>query len=80
MKSRTASGITISFPGVEFAGQSAIITPSSAGFAEWWAGTEGQVSATFLKHFVVDIDFDQMIITLIEPRAFRDAGAGSRSP
>lgn len=80
VKSRTASGITISFPGVEFAGQSAIITPSSAGFAEWWAGTEGQVSATFLKHFVVDIDFDQMIITLIEPRAFRYAGAGIEVP
>jgi predicted aspartyl protease len=80
VKSRTASGIAISFPGVEFTGQSAVITPSSAGFADWWAGTEGQVSATFLKHFVVGIDFDQMIITLTEPRSFRYSGAGIEVP
>jgi len=80
VKSRTASGITIGFPGVEFFGQTAIITPASAGFAGWWAGTEGQVSATFLKHFVVDINFDDMILTLIEPRAFRYAGGGIEVP
>ncbi len=80
VKSRMASGITISFPGAEFIGQTAIVTPASAGFAEMWAGTDGQVSAAFLKHFVVDIDFDDMVITLIEPRAFRYAGGGIEVP
>jgi len=68
--STTASGITIKLPGIEFHDQTAIITPYSSGISNLWWGAEGQVSATFFKHFVVDIDFDNMIITLIEPESF----------
>jgi hypothetical protein len=80
VKSRTASGITISFPGVEFTDQTAVVTPYEAGLATLWAGTEGQVSATFWKSFVVGIDFDHMVMTLTEPGRFHHAGAGIEVP
>jgi hypothetical protein len=78
--SRTASGITMSFPGVEFADQTAVITPYSSGVSKMWEGSVGQVSATFFKHFVVDIDFDEMVITLIEPEQFEYRGGGAGIP
>jgi hypothetical protein len=76
VQSLTASGITISFPGVEFIEQTAIITPYSSGISNLWWGAEGQVSATFLKHFVVEINFDKMMLTLIKPEKFQYQGKG----
>jgi len=78
--STTASGITIRFPGVEFTDQSAVITPNSSGTRSMWEGSVGQVSGTFLKHFVVDINFDTMMITMIEPEKFEYEGEGSAVP
>jgi hypothetical protein len=78
--SRTASGITIRFPGVEFADQTAIVTPYESGLTNLWEGTEGQVSGTFLKHFVVGFDFDEMMLTLTEPDRFRYDGKGVEVP
>ena len=75
--SRTASGITLRLPGVEFTDQAAVITPSASGTAGMWWGSIGQVSATFFKHFVVDINFDDMMITLIEPDKFEYHGKGA---
>ncbi len=80
IRSRTASGITIKFPGVEFTEQTAVVTPYSSGVSHSWSGSEGQVSCTFLKHFVVDINFDKMIITLIEPHKFVYQGNGTAIP
>jgi hypothetical protein len=80
VQSRTASAITIGFPGVEFYDQTAIITPYESGLTNMWWGTEGQVSATFLKHFVVDIDYDQMQMTLTEPDRFTYTGKGVEVP
>jgi len=80
IKSHTASGITITFPGVEFYEQTAVITPYSSGISKMWWGCEGQVSAAFFKHFVVQIDFDAMVITLIEPEAFEYTGKGAQIP
>jgi hypothetical protein len=45
-----------------------------------WAGSIGQVSATFFKHFVVDINFDDMVITLIPPDQFQYSGRGVAVP
>jgi hypothetical protein len=75
--STTASGITIRLPGVEFNGQTAVITPYSSGTSIMWEGSIGQVSATFFKHFVVDINFDTMMITMIPPDTFEYEGRGS---
>ncbi|MCP4566894.1 MAG: PDZ domain-containing protein [FCB group bacterium] len=80
ISSRTASGIKIVFPGVEFTDQTAVITPYSSGTSNMWWGSVGQVSATFLKHFVVDINFDDMMITLIEPGKFVYTGKGVAVP
>jgi hypothetical protein len=80
VESNTASEITISFPGVEFSGQTAVITPYTSGISDMWSGTHGQVSATLFKHFVVDIDFDRNLITLAEPEKFQYDGNGVEIP
>ncbi|MFH2002561.1 MAG: PDZ domain-containing protein [Planctomycetota bacterium] len=80
VKSHTASGITIRFSGVEFYEQDAVITPYSSGVSKMWWGAEGQISAAFFKHFVVDVDFDEMIITLIEPKKFERPKEGTEVP
>jgi hypothetical protein len=80
LASDTASGITVRLPGVEFLNQTAVITPESSGNSRMWEGSVGQVSATFFKHFVVDINFDSMMITLIEPDQFRYRARGSAVP
>ena len=68
------------FPGVEFTEQAAVVTPYSSGNAVMWSGSVGQISAAFFKHFVVDINFDSMQITLIEPDNFQYGGAGVEIP
>jgi len=75
--SKTASGITVSFPDIEFTEQTAVITPSSSGVSTMWSGSAGQVSAMFFKHFVVDINFDNMMITLIPKDDFVYHGKGT---
>ena len=77
---RTASGITLSFPGVEFTDQTAYVTAYASDNASMWEGSVGQVSCTFLKHFVVDINFDEMMMTLIEPGKFEYEGKGVAVP
>ncbi|MCP4899005.1 MAG: PDZ domain-containing protein [bacterium] len=76
----TASGITIRLPGIEFTDQTAVITPATSGTASMWAGSIGQVSGTFLKNLVVEINFDTMKITLIEPKEFEYRGQGKAVP
>ena len=78
--STIAVGISLRLPGVEFTDQTAIITPATSGTSEMWTGSVGQVSATLFKHFVVDINFDTMMITLIDPRVFEYRGKGVPVP
>ena len=78
--SKTASGITVVFPGVEFTEQTAVVTPSSSGNSSMWWGSIGQISSTFFKHFVVDMNFDKMIITLKEPDNYEYGGKGIEIP
>jgi len=80
LASKTASGITVAFPGVEFTEQTAVITPFSSRNSIMWRGSIGQISATLFKHFVVDINFDKMIITLTEPENFKYGGKGVEIP
>ena len=80
LMSRTASGITVTLPGVEFSDQSAVITPYSSGNSSMWSGSVGQFSASFFKHFIVDINFDKKILTLIEPDKFEYTGHGTEIP
>ncbi|MDH4158612.1 MAG: PDZ domain-containing protein [candidate division Zixibacteria bacterium] len=80
LASKTASGITVAFPDVEFTEQTAVVMPYSSGTSSMWRGSVGQISATFFRHFVVDINFDRMIIALIEPDKFEDDGRGTAVP
>jgi hypothetical protein len=80
LASRTASGITVGLPGVELAGQTAVVTPASSGNSTMWAGSIGQISAALFKHFVVAIDFDTMTITLTVPDRFTYRGRGVEIP
>ncbi|MFZ5979647.1 MAG: PDZ domain-containing protein [Candidatus Zixiibacteriota bacterium] len=75
--SKTASGITVSFSDVEFYDQTAVVTPSGSGVYKMWSGSAGQISAMFFKHFVVDINFDNMLITLTPGDEFEYHGRGA---
>jgi hypothetical protein len=75
VSSRTATGITISFPGVEFTDQTAVVMPYTPGAPDLWEA-EGQVCGTFFKHFVVEFDFDKMMMTLTPPDKFEYKGKG----
>lgn len=75
VSSDVAVDVLIAFPGVAFTGQTAIVTPQSQGFAEAWEA-DGQVCGTFFKHFVVSMDFDESVISLIPPEDFVWDGEG----
>ena len=80
MDSKIASGLTVELPGVRLTEQTVIVTPASSGNATMWFGSIGQISASFFKHFIVDINFDKMTITLIEPDKFTYRGSGVAVP
>ncbi len=75
-----ASGVKLSFPGIEFTDQPAVVMRKDAGMGNWWPGVEGQVSAVFFKHFVTEIDFDESVIVLHRPETFKYSGEGKVIP
>ena len=75
---RTASGVTIRFPGVEFTDQTAIVMPYR-GVPNPWI-VEGQVCGTFFKHFAVEVNFDNMMMTLTPQEKFEYHGNGQEIP
>ena len=54
-----AGGISVGFGDVIFHEQTAVITRYDPDLPNLWEGFDGQISATFFKHFVVRIDFDE---------------------
>ena len=80
-----ATGVDLRLEGeegqaVEFAEQPAIILPYEPGQPNPWEGSEGQVSAVLFKRFVVVFDFDEGIMTLIQPDKFDPTGRGTEIP
>jgi len=75
-KADTSTGITVGFKDVVFHEQTAVITCYNANLPNPWEGFDGQISATFFKHFVVRIDFDEAAIELIPPGKFTYTGTG----
>ena len=80
-----ATGLAIAVAGLEgrtivFHDQEAIIMPYEPGAPNPWSVAEGQFSAQFFKHFVVEFDFDAGLMTLTEPAAFDPAGRGLAVP
>lgn len=80
IESTTASGITVALPGIEFRDQTAVLTPTDSGTGAMWEGSIGQLSGTFLKNLVVEINFDTMQITLTDPGFFSYTGNGVALP
>ncbi len=76
--SRTASSVTIRFPGVEFTNQTAIVMPYR-GVPNPWI-VEGQVCGTFFKHFAVEVNYDKMMMTLTPFEKFEYHGSGQEIP
>ncbi len=75
-KADIAKNITVGFKDVVFQEQKAVITRYDPNLPNPWEGFDGQISATFFKHFVVRIDFDEAIIELIPPEQFTYTGTG----
>lgn len=71
-----ASNITIGFEDAVFHNQLAVVTRYDPNLPNLWEGFEGQISATFFKHFVVRLDFDKSVIELIPPDRFTYDGTG----
>lgn len=75
-KADIAENITVGFRDIVFHDQTAVITRYNPDLPNLWEGFQGQVSATFFKHFVVKIDFDNSVIELIPPDQFNYTGKG----
>jgi len=71
-----ASGLTVGFEDVVFTGQAAVVTRYDPKLPNLWEGIDGQVSATFFKHFAVKINFDESIIELTRPEEFNPPADG----
>jgi hypothetical protein len=71
-----ASNLSLAFEDVVFTEQTAIVTRYDPRLPNLWEGIDGQVSATFFKHFLVRINFDQSVIELFRPGEFDDSGKG----
>jgi hypothetical protein len=69
-----APHVSLEFKDVVFTEQTAIVTRYGPNLPNLWEGIDGQVSATFFKHFVVRINFDESVIELIRPSEFDDSG------
>ncbi len=72
----TAAGIDLEFDGLTITDQRAVILPYVAGLPNPWEGVDLQVSSAFFKNFVVEINFDRMIIRLTKPEAYDYRGNG----
>lgn len=71
-----APNVSLAFDDIVFTEQTAIVTRYDPHLPNLWEGIDGQVSATFFKHFVVRIDFHESVIELIRPSEFDDSGKG----
>ncbi len=80
-KADFVTGVSIALEGRDgrrlvFHDQDAIITPYEPGQPNPWSLAEGQFSAQFFKHFVVEFDFDTGLMTLTRPEVFDPTGKG----
>ncbi len=70
------TNISIRVNNIIFDQQKAIVSRYESNRPNLWEGFDGQFSATFFKHFVVKINFDESNIELIPPEAFAYSGKG----
>lgn len=72
-----AQNMTLTFDNIEFYEQPMVISPKTAGFADMFPGTDGQLCNTFFKHFIVEFDFIKQEIILHDPNQFEFTKDGS---
>jgi len=72
----SASGLTLSLPGLELVDQQAYITPASSNFAALFPGEDGVISGTLFRRFVVELDFEGLQLSLSPPEGFEYRGDG----
>lgn len=75
-----APDVNLRLPGVEITGQPVIVTDRSSGFAEMFPGEDGIICGSLFWHFVVRIDFEEMVLVLTEPARFEASGEGITLP
>lgn len=63
--------VNVDFAQIQFKNQPTLISPSDAGYADFFPGINGQVSSMMFKHFIVRFDFENNILKLIEPKTFK---------
>jgi len=72
----SSKNITLSFKDITFYEQPVLISPPATGWAKMFPGTDGQLSSSFFKHFIVEFDFIQNKIILHNPEKFQYNGKG----
>ena len=72
-----SSNLTLKFKDIIFFEQPVLVSPPSAGFANSFPGTDGQLCNTFFKHFIVEFDFIKLEIRLYNPKEFKCNDDGS---
>jgi len=84
--SRVGTGVTLALPGLELTEQIVTVTPvpGCSGAERRSVKTpslvEGVIGLSIFESFVVTIDYDRSIITLIEPERFHYDGGGHEVP
>jgi len=73
----SATNLTLKFKDIVFYEQPVLVSPSSAGFAKMFPGSDGQLCNTFFKHFIVEFDFITNDVVLHKPEEYRFEGNGS---
>jgi len=75
-KADISKNVKMEFEDIVFFDQTAVVTRYDPKLPNLWEGTDGQVSATFFKNFIVKINFDECCIELISPDSFIYSGKG----
>lgn len=80
VESDLASGLTISFPGIDLNNQLAILVPPDARRREVFREKQAVIGFSLLGRFVVEIDFLKMEMVLHKPANYVYAGSGEEIP
>jgi len=74
------AGATLSFPGVEFTGLDIVVLPHDEISRKVFTSHDGVIGYSFFSRFVMDFDFEKMVLMVIEPDKFNSAGKGTGIP
>ncbi|UCE04941.1 MAG: aspartyl protease family protein [bacterium] len=75
-----ATGITLQFSGLELRDQTIIIMPLNAERSFIFEEEDGIIGYELFSRYIVEIDYEMMVIRLIDPDKFRYVGSGEELP